>query len=105
MRVPVEEDLTIANEPRTAEGSAADRALLDDLASWMRDERAHSIGAPVNPDIDHRHPAPFPAVHGNNAGSPCGTSEYRLHTKHFERAVVDFFAMSAGAPSGTAFGS
>ncbi|MEU4796706.1 histidine decarboxylase [Streptomyces sp. NPDC023327] len=104
MRVPLEEDLAIADEPRTAEGLAADRALLNDVASWMRNERAYSIGAPVNLDIDYRHLAPFLAVHGNNAGSPCGTSEYRLHTKHFERAVVDFFATLAGAPSGAAFG-
>jgi histidine decarboxylase len=104
MRVPIDDELVIGDRPRSPGGLRADRALLEEIAAQMHEARFQSVGAPVNLDFDYRHLAPFLAVHANNAGSPCGTSEYRLHTKHFERAVVDFFAHLAKAPPDTTFG-
>lgn len=104
MRVPLDDEIVIGDRPLSADGLRADRALLQEIAAHMHDARFRSVGAPVNLDFDYQHLAPFLAVHANNAGSPCGTSEYRLHTKHFERAVIDFFQQLAGAPSDSTFG-
>ncbi|WP_381560254.1 histidine decarboxylase [Streptomyces eurythermus] len=104
MSIPLYEELAIGNAPRTPGELAADTAVLGDLAATMRQARDHMVGFPVNLDFDYRHLAEYLAVHGNNAGSPCGSSQYHLHTKPFERAVIDFFAGLAGAPSGAAFG-
>ncbi|MEU5117153.1 histidine decarboxylase [Streptomyces longwoodensis] len=104
MRISLESDLAIGDAPRSPEDRAADKALLGTVANQMRQARDHMVGFPVNLDFDYRHLAEYLAIHGNNAGSPCGSSEYHLHSKHFERAVVDFFAKLAGAPGGAAFG-
>lgn len=104
MRIPLDEDLAIGEEPLSDDGVAADRRLLDEVTAYFREQRTHMVGLPVNLAFDYEHLAGFLSVHGNNAGSPCGSSAYHLHTKHFERAVVEFFARLAGAAPGTAFG-
>ncbi|MFJ7768070.1 histidine decarboxylase [Streptomyces sp. NPDC097107] len=104
MKRPSDQDLAIGELPRSRAGLVADGQLLDSMSGEMYRARDHMIGFPVNLDFDYRHLARFLAVHGNNAGSPYGSSEYRLHSKRFERAVVRFFADLAGAPAGGAFG-
>ena len=99
-----ERDLAIGEFPRTRAELAADRKMLEKVSGEMYRARDHMVGFPVNLDFDYRYLAKFLAVHGNNAGSPYGSSEYHLHSKPFERAVVRFFADLAGAPVGTAFG-
>ncbi|CAM5500561.1 histidine decarboxylase [Streptomyces xanthochromogenes] len=104
MSIPTGGDLTIGEQPRTAQGVEQDRELLTGIAEEMRLARDHMVGFPVNLDFDHQDLAPFLAVHGNNVGSPNEPSEYHLHSKQFERCVVEFFADLAGAPAGVAFG-
>ncbi|MFE0684731.1 histidine decarboxylase [Streptomyces sp. NPDC058961] len=97
-------DLKIGERPRTPQGARQDRELLTKIAEEMRSARDHMVGFPVNLDFDHQDLAPFLAVHGNNVGSPDRPSEYHLHSKFFERSVVDFFADLTAAPEGGAFG-
>ncbi|MFK8844962.1 histidine decarboxylase [Streptomyces sp. Ac-502] len=81
-----------------------DLAVLLDLAAAMRRSRAHMVGLPVNLDFDYRPLSAYLAVHGNNAGAPYISSGYGLDSRHFERAVVDFFARLAGAQPEDSFG-
>ncbi|MBO8198547.1 histidine decarboxylase [Streptomyces smyrnaeus] len=104
MVIPLEEDLAIGEQPRGPAERAGDVALLRALADEMRRAQDYMVGFPVNLDFDYRDLAQYLAVHGNNAGSPCASTDYHLHSKYFERAVVDFFAQLAGAPAGGAFG-
>ncbi|WP_405628714.1 histidine decarboxylase [Streptomyces sp. NBC_01174] len=104
MRIYLDHELAISDASRSADEVEADIELLQHLAFGMREARFRSVGAPVNLDFDYGRLAPLLAVHANNAGSPCGTSEYRLHTKSFERAVVEFFVQLAGATSKHTFG-
>lgn len=104
MSIPLEEDLSIGEQPRGPEERADDVALLRALADEMRRAQDYRIGFPVNLDFDYRDLAQYLAVHGNNVGSPCASTDYHLHSKYFERAVVEFFAQLAGAPAGEAFG-
>ncbi|TDT25912.1 L-histidine carboxy-lyase (histamine-forming) [Streptomyces sp. BK208] len=97
-------DLTIGGLPRTADELKADRTMLEEMADEMYRARDHMVGFPVNLEFDYRHLARYLAVHGNNAGSPYGSTDYHLHSKRFERAVVGFFADLAGAPSDEVFG-
>ncbi|MEU3059391.1 histidine decarboxylase [Streptomyces subrutilus] len=103
VHLPAADDVRIPDDPTgSASGSDQDLALLKDVAAQMLGERDHMLGFPVNLDFDYRPLADFLHVHGNNVGAPDAESEYHLHTKTFERAVVSFFARLAGDPD--AFG-
>ncbi|MEU4804940.1 histidine decarboxylase [Actinosynnema sp. NPDC023587] len=77
-------------------GTPPDLAPLRELARRMREERDRMLGFPFNLDFDYRPLAEFLAVHGNNVGSPRTDSHYRIDTRPFEVAVLDFFTGVAG---------
>ncbi|MEU7203948.1 histidine decarboxylase [Streptomyces sp. NPDC045470] len=97
-------DLTVQETPRSGEKAREDLTVVLDLAAQMRRSRAHMVGFPVNLEFDYRPLAAYLAVHGNNAGTPYDNSEYHLHSKHFERAVIGFFARLAGVRPEDCFG-
>lgn len=99
-----DKDLAIGDLPLTRAECAADRILLQEVADDMYRARDHMVGFPVNLDFDYRHLSQLLAVHGNNAGSPYGTTDYHVNSKRFERAVVGFFAELAGASANETFG-
>lgn len=99
-----DDEFAIGEQPRTRAGCAADRALLESTADDMYHARNHMVGFPVNLDFDYRHLAQYLAVHGNNAGSPYGKTDYHVNSKRFERAVVGFFASLADARADEIFG-
>ncbi|GHA48996.1 histidine decarboxylase [Streptomyces spiroverticillatus] len=97
VHLPSADDVRIPDDPTGSNcGSDRDVALLKDLAAQILGERDHMVGFPVNLDFDYRPLADFLQVHGNNVGGPGTDSEYHLHSKVFERAVVSFFARLAG---------
>ncbi|MGV9674426.1 histidine decarboxylase [Nocardia sp. NPDC003482] len=103
LHLPDDADVRIPDEPAgTPAGSERDAIMITELAAGMLAERDRMLGFPVNLDFDYEPFARLLSVHGNNVGSPGKASEYSLHTKPFERAVIEFFARLAGAPD--AFG-
>ncbi|RKT54616.1 histidine decarboxylase [Saccharothrix australiensis] len=78
------------------DGAPPDAGPLRELARRMRGERERMLGLPFNLDFDHRPLADFLAVHGNNLGNPRTAADYRIDTKPFELAVLDFFTRLAG---------
>ncbi|MEV0674987.1 histidine decarboxylase [Actinosynnema sp. NPDC050436] len=95
-------ELFDSEQLRIGEDGNQDVEPLARTARWMREERDHMLGIPVNLDFDHRLLADFLAVHGNNVGNPREESFYRIDTKPFEVAVLDFFtALSGGDPQRT----
>lgn len=81
-----------------------DLALLGRLAARMAAEQDRMLGFPINLDFDCRPLAEFLRLHGNNVGNPRSESDYRIDTKKFEIAVLDFFAELAGGDSERFFG-
>lgn len=78
------------------DGAPPDPGPLSELARRMRGERDRMLGFPFNLDFDYRPLAEFLAVHGNNVGNPRSGSDYRIDTRPFEVAVLDFFTRLAG---------
>ncbi|MEU5117177.1 histidine decarboxylase [Streptomyces longwoodensis] len=96
-QLPLDDSVDIPDDPAgSSSGSDRDVALLKELAAHMLGERDHMLGFPVNLDFDYRPLADFLQVHGNNVGSPAKNSEYGLHSRVFEQAVVSFFGRLAG---------
>ncbi|MEV0681831.1 histidine decarboxylase [Actinosynnema sp. NPDC050436] len=89
---------------RIGDEGNSDTALLSDAVRWMREERDRMLGFPVNLDFDCRPLTDFLAVHANNVGNPREESMYRIDTKPFEVAVLDFFVDLAGGEQGKVFG-
>ncbi|MFI9005736.1 histidine decarboxylase [Actinosynnema sp. NPDC053489] len=96
------EELRIPSQENADRG--ADAELLRRFADSAEERLRHHAGFPVNLDFDYGPLAPFLSLHLNNAGSPGQTSEYRLDTKPFERAVVGFFTELAGGRPDEVFG-
>ncbi|MCE6998417.1 histidine decarboxylase [Saccharothrix sp. S26] len=70
----------------------------------MTAERDRMLGFPVNLEFDYRPLSSFLRLHGNNVGNPHAESDYRIDTKPFEVAVIDFFTDVAGGDRGDFFG-
>ncbi|EWC64176.1 Siderophore biosynthesis L-2,4-diaminobutyrate decarboxylase [Actinokineospora spheciospongiae] len=89
---------------RIGEDANPDVDPLAEAVRWMRAESERMVGFPVNLDFDCRPLAEFLAVHGNNVGNPRAESAYRIDTKPFEVAVLDFFTALAGGDPSRVFG-
>jgi histidine decarboxylase len=98
-------DVDDSHDLRIAEvGSGEDLSLLKRLAERMTAEHHRMLGFPVNLDFDYRPLSDFLRLHANNVGNPRSESDYRIDTKPFEVAVIDFFTELAGGDPGRVFG-
>ncbi|MEU4770176.1 histidine decarboxylase [Actinosynnema sp. NPDC023794] len=88
----------------TGARNADDLSRLSQLAAAMVTEQDRMIGFPVNLDFDCRPLADFLRLHANNVGNPRAESDYRIDTKPFEVAVLDFFTDLAGGDPESIFG-
>ncbi|KAL6853367.1 hypothetical protein ACP4OV_019396 [Aristida adscensionis] len=84
-------------EPPADEESAAERQadvalLLAGFRRHLHDRTEHHLGYPYNLDLDFSQLAPFQSFCINNLGDPFIDSNYGVHSRPFEVAVLDWFA-------------
>ncbi|XP_048568797.1 serine decarboxylase 1-like [Triticum urartu] len=81
------------DDEEAAAGRRADvAALLAGFAHHLRDRTAHHLGYPYNLDFDFSVMAQFQSFSINNLGDPFIESNYGVHSRQFEVAVLDWFA-------------
>jgi histidine decarboxylase len=79
--------------------SSADQQRLQDYLGHLKEVVKHELGYPVAFDIDYRELIPFLSFSLNNVGDPfLSTAHYRIHSREFEREVLEFFADLSNAP-------
>ncbi|MBC8245844.1 MAG: histidine decarboxylase [Verrucomicrobia bacterium] len=78
--------------------SPEDRARLDAFFEDIRQQTAAFAGYPVSADFDYRELFRFLNYPLNNIGDPFNPCAYHLHTRQFEREVLDWFAELHHAP-------
>ena len=66
--------------------------ILQDYEDRLRRRSARHMGYPYNLDYDHDELHRFLRYTINNLGDPFVTSNYGVHAREFECAVIDFFA-------------
>ena len=80
--------------------SVSDKHRLNDYLGDLKEVVKHELGYPVAFDIDYQELIPFLSFSLNNVGDPfLSTAHYRIHSREFEREVVEFFAGLTHAPA------
>uniref|UniRef100_N1R2Y0 Histidine decarboxylase n=1 Tax=Aegilops tauschii TaxID=37682 RepID=N1R2Y0_AEGTA len=94
-RVAVE-GFAVLEPPADAEAAAERRddvaALLAGFARHLQERTTHHLGYPYNLDFDFSVMAQFQNFSINNLGDPFIESNYGVHSRQFEVAVLDWFA-------------
>ncbi|XP_037417074.1 serine decarboxylase 1-like [Triticum dicoccoides] len=75
-----------------AQRQAAVAALLAGFAHHLQERTAHHMGYPFNLDFDFSVLDQFQSFSINNLGDPFIESNYGVHSRRFEVAVLDWFA-------------
>jgi histidine decarboxylase len=70
----------------------SERAILDAYERRLQERSASHMGYPYNLVYEHDDLHRFLRYSINNLGDPFVTSNYGVHSREFECAVVDFFA-------------
>ena len=79
--------------------SKADQQRLKDYLGELEEIVQYELGYPVAFDIDYQELIPFLNYSLNNVGDPfLSTAHYRIHSRDFEREVLQFFAEITHAP-------
>lgn len=94
-------ELLIRQDPTDVE---FDTAKLLDQAAKLADEQKRVLGYPGALDFDYSRLAPLLSVLFLNAGDPESADASGVHSKPYERAVIDFFAELAGAAADDVYG-
>ncbi|MSU41333.1 MAG: histidine decarboxylase [Pedosphaera sp.] len=84
--------------------SDADRDRLDELHDLLQRKQRTFVGYPCTAGFDYSDLFRFLALPINNVGDPFGHSTIHLHTRAFEREVLDWFASLYHAPAGEWWG-
>lgn len=71
---------------------------LEELLARIKERTAAYIGYPASMDFDYTELYPLLQYNLNNVGDPFIESHFAMHTKGFEREVVQFFAELFHAP-------
>lgn len=66
--------------------------ILKVYEKFLMSRSTHHFGYPYNLNYDHSELFPFMKYSINNLGDPFVTSNYGVHSRQFELAVIDFFA-------------
>ena len=73
--------------------------ILESYDRVLAARSSHHFGYPYNLRYDHTDLLKFMKYSINNLGDPFVTSNYGVHSRQFERSVVDFFANLWGMES------
>jgi histidine decarboxylase len=87
---PAAEAFAVQEPPADEEALAEVARLLAGFRRYLRDQSAHHLGYPYNLDFDFAPLAPF--LEGlciNNLGDPFVESNYGVHSRRMEVAVLD----------------
>jgi histidine decarboxylase len=77
---------------------------LNQFIARLSDEHSHFIGFPATLDFSFDELAPTMQFFLNNLGDPYVDPLFNLHSKQFEREVIDFFAKLLRAPEDNYWG-
>eukprot|EP00299_Pterocystis_sp_00344_P007023 c2068_g1_i1.p1 GENE.c2068_g1_i1~~c2068_g1_i1.p1 ORF type:complete len:486 (+),score=71.88 c2068_g1_i1:42-1499(+) len=92
--IPFDEKVELPSETEIL--SAFDKLLMS--------RSSHHFGYPYNLNYNHEELFPFMKYSINNLGDPFVTSNYGVHSRMFELAVIDFFARLWKIPKGDYWG-
>ena len=70
----------------------SERDILDEYEQRLQRRSSRHLGYPYNLVYDHEDLHRFLRYSINNLGDPFVTSNYGVHSREFERSVIDFFA-------------
>jgi histidine decarboxylase len=102
LSVPAQVRLAIG---RAAHDADSDTADLHRLFAELHSQQPRILGFPGNLDWDlSRQLGPGLGVLLNNVGDPDSGDHSNIHVKAYERAVIDFFAETAGARADDVYG-
>ena len=87
VRIPVGEDPSDSPQPETALSD-----ILQAYDDHLQSRSVSHFGYPYNLAFDYSEVMPFLKYSINNLGDPFVPSNYAVHSRQFEIAVVDFFA-------------
>lgn len=97
--VPEGSRITVENLRISDEGeedghapAVADSEILDDYEQLLKNRTSHHVGYPYNLDFGHSDLLRFLKYSVNNLGDPWLSSNYKIHSRPFELAVLAFFA-------------
>eukprot|EP01006_Ploeotia_vitrea_P050480 TRINITY_DN67468_c0_g1_i1.p2 TRINITY_DN67468_c0_g1~~TRINITY_DN67468_c0_g1_i1.p2 ORF type:complete len:466 (+),score=256.60 TRINITY_DN67468_c0_g1_i1:59-1456(+) len=76
----------------TEKQNKLDQLVLDDYEKYLVEQTQNHFGYPYNLSYDHEELFSFLRFSINNLGDPFVESNYRVHSRPFELAVLDFFA-------------
>jgi len=82
----------------------SEQTILDEYEQRLQGRSSRHLGYPYNLIYDHEDLHRFLRYSINNLGDPFVTSNYGVHSREFERAVVDFFAGLWKIPRGKYWG-
>lgn len=68
------------------------KAVLEEFKQYLHDRTTHHLGYPYNLAFNFEDLAPFLKYSINNLGDPFNASNYGVHSRMFEVAVLNFFA-------------
>eukprot|EP00538_Stauroneis_constricta_P006430 CAMPEP_0119548558 /NCGR_PEP_ID=MMETSP1352-20130426/2453_1 /TAXON_ID=265584 /ORGANISM="Stauroneis constricta, Strain CCMP1120" /LENGTH=725 /DNA_ID=CAMNT_0007593867 /DNA_START=47 /DNA_END=2224 /DNA_ORIENTATION=+ len=77
---------------RNQETNSAETKILDSYDRLLQEKSSFHFGYPYNLMYDHSELYEFMKYSINNLGDPYITSNYAVHSRQFECAVIDFFA-------------
>lgn len=86
------DNLQIAEHGETDSDRKADKEVLDEYEELLKQRTHHHFGYPYNLNYVHDEIFRFLKYSINNLGDPFVTSNYGVHSRQFELAVLDFFA-------------
>ena len=93
-----EEAVQIPFSNSDREGALPVPEILEAYDELLQHKSAVHFGYPYNLNYDYAELAPFMQYSINNLGDPFVPSNYGVHSRQFEVAVIDFFAKLWGLP-------
>eukprot|EP00536_Pseudo-nitzschia_multiseries_P007509 jgi/Psemu1/287169/fgenesh1_pg.177_\ len=87
VRIPESNEL-----PGASDAVASESDILQAYDKFLQQRSSVHFGYPYNLMYDHSELFDFMKYSINNLGDPYVTSNYSVHSRQFERAVIDFFA-------------
>ena len=96
MKVLSDESVASPFTPADRESISTETEILETYDKLLKRRSSVHFGYPYNLMYDHKELHPFMKYSINNLGDPFVTSNYGVHSRQFEVAVVDFFAKVRG---------
>lgn len=88
-----QEEFLLSDESvKISEAGISETEILQAYDKYLQQRSSVHFGYPYNLMYDHQELFNFMKYSINNLGDPYVTSNYSVHSRQFERAVIDFFA-------------